>query len=235
MLLNFLHGVFSRLHVLTRHPRILVLTGSTSLLFVAIHIALSYTCCSLLSVSPSLLHSFFRLHLVYEGKCQDVGRPEVAPEMTPKTLSGGQSVDDLAQEPSVYRESSIRHAVSLRIHLFISIYRYSSATQKARTQRQPTEAIHLHSWGASSCTEHKCPSQKRDHLFKVCLDWKMQQKILWGEVHRETRWWKSWWKIRDILADGRCGQMVLDFLSSTDAGRLVPPLEDGDIGSQASE
>lgn len=98
VLLKFLHGVFSRLHVLTRHLRILVLTGSTSLLFVAIHIALSYTCCSLLSISPTLLLSFFRLHLLHEGKCQNVGRLGLTPGMASKTRSGELSLDELARE-----------------------------------------------------------------------------------------------------------------------------------------
>jgi len=63
----------------------------------------------------------------------------------------------------------------------------------------------------------------------------MQQKILWAEVQKETGRWKSRWKIRDLLGDGRCGQAVLDFLSSTDVGRLVPPLEERDAGSEVSE
>ena len=34
----------------------------------------------------------------------------------------------------------------------------------------------------------------------------------------------------------RCGQALLDFLSSTDVGRLVPPLEEeGNAGSEVSE
>jgi len=69
----------------------------------------------------------------------------------------------------------------------------------------------------------------------VCPEWKIQQKILWAEVQKETGRWKIRWKIRDLPADGRCGQVVLDFLSSTDVRRLVPPLEEGDAGSQASE
>ena len=53
---------------------------------------------------------------------------------------------------------------------------------------------------------------------------------------KETKRWKSRWTVRDLLADGRCGQAVLDFLSSTDVGRLVPPLEEeGDAGSEVSE
>jgi len=54
------------------------------------------------------------------------------------------------------------------------------------------------------------------------------------EVQKETGRWKSRQKIRDLLSDWRCGQAVLDFLSSTDVGRLAPPLEEGDDGSQVS-
>ena len=54
-------------------------------------------------------------------------------------------------------------------------------------------------------------------------------------MQKETGRWKIRWKIRDLLADGRCGQAVLDFLSSTDVGRLVLPLEESDAGSEVSE
>jgi len=64
----------------------------------------------------------------------------------------------------------------------------------------------------------------------------VQQKILWAEVLKETKRWKSRWTVRDLLADRRCGRAVLDILSSTDVGRLVPPLEErGDAGSEVSE
>jgi len=59
--------------------------------------------------------------------------------------------------------------------------------------------------------------------------------ILWAEVQKETGRWKSRWRIRDLLADGRCLQAVLDFLSSTNVGRLVPPEEVRDPGSEATE
>jgi len=36
---------------------------------------------------------------------------------------------------------------------------------------------------------------------------------LWAEVREETGKWGSRWKIRDRLADGRCSQAVLNFLS----------------------
>jgi len=51
----------------------------------------------------------------------------------------------------------------------------------------------------------------------------------------ETGRWKSQWKIRDLLADKTCGKAVLDFLTVTDVGRLVPPVEEDGAGSQASE
>ena len=63
----------------------------------------------------------------------------------------------------------------------------------------------------------------------------MQQKILWAEVLKETKRWKGRWMVRDLLADRRCGQAVVDFLSSTDVGRLVPPLKKEDAGSEVSE
>jgi len=64
--------------------------------------------------------------------------------------------------------------------------------------------------------------QIREHLFKACPEWKAEQKILWAEVLKETGKRKSRWRIRDLLADGRCSQTVPDFLSATDAGRRVP-------------
>ena len=68
----------------------------------------------------------------------------------------------------------------------------------------------------------------REHLFKECPEWKAQQKILWAEVKKETGRWKDRWKIRDLLADERCARPVLDFLSTTDVGRLAPPLDERD-------
>ena len=56
-----------------------------------------------------------------------------------------------------------------------------------------------------------------------------------GGAEKETGRWKSRWKIRDLLADKRCGQAVLDFLTATDVGRLVPPVEEDGAGSQTSE
>jgi len=55
---------------------------------------------------------------------------------------------------------------------------------------------------------------------------------LW-KVGKKKREGKSRFKIRDFLADGRCSQAVLGFLSATDVRRLVPAGEDA--GSKVSE
>jgi hypothetical protein len=77
--------------------------------------------------------------------------------------------------------------------------------------------------------------QTRDHLFKECIEWKEQQKTVWAEVRKETGRWKSCWKVRDLLADERCNRAVLDFLSTTDVGRLVLAPVEEDAQSEASE
>jgi len=77
------------------------------------------------------------------------------------------------------------------------------------------------------CWWCRYPNQTREHLFKACPEWKAQQKILWAEVRKETGEGKDRWKIRNLLADERCGRAVLDFLSTTDVGRRVPAEEDG--------
>jgi hypothetical protein len=62
-------------------------------------------------------------------------------------------------------------------------------------------------------------------------------KTLWAEVRKETGRWKSRWKVRDLLADERCNRAlaVLDFLSTTDVGRLVPAPAEEDAQSEASD
>jgi len=78
-------------------------------------------------------------------------------------------------------------------------------------------------------------TQTRDHLFKECPERKPQQKILSAEVRKETGRWKDWWKVHDLLADGRCSRAVLDFFSSTDVGRRVPAEAEDDAVSAVSE
>ena len=62
------------------------------------------------------------------------------------------------------------------------------------------------------------------------------QKMLWAEVKKETGRWKSRWRIRDLLADRRCSQAILGFLTTTDVERIVPPVEEeADQRSEVSE
>jgi len=60
-------------------------------------------------------------------------------------------------------------------------------------------------------------------------------RILWAAVGRETGRGKGRFKIRDLFADEHCSQPILDFLSTTDAGRLVPTPAEEDIQSEMSE
>jgi len=77
--------------------------------------------------------------------------------------------------------------------------------------------------------------QRRDAAPAPTRFLRPQQKILWAEVKKETGRWKDRWKVRDLLADGRCSRAVLGFLSSTDVGRRVPQVEQDDAVSAVSE
>jgi hypothetical protein len=55
-------------------------------------------------------------------------------------------------------------------------------------------------------------------------------------VSKETGRGKRWWKAHELFADRRCGQAVLDFLSSTDVGKIVPTAEvEDNVESEVSE
>jgi hypothetical protein len=95
--------------------------------------------------------------------------------------------------------------------------------RRRRTSNRPT----------AQCWWCRYRTQTRDHLFKVCPERKAQQKILLAEVREESG--KSRCKIRDLLADSRCGQPVLDFLSTTDVGRLVLAPAEEHAQSETSE
>ena len=69
----------------------------------------------------------------------------------------------------------------------------------------------------------------------MCPKWKPQQKVLWAEVRKETERGKARWKVRDLMADGRCSRAVLDFLSDTDVGKRVPGEEVDDAVSAVSD
>jgi hypothetical protein len=56
-----------------------------------------------------------------------------------------------------------------------------------------------------------------------------------GGGQEETGRWKSRWKVRDLLANEGCSRAVLDFLATTDVGRLAPAPAEEDAQSEASE
>jgi len=71
--------------------------------------------------------------------------------------------------------------------------------------------------------------QTREHLFKNCPQWRCQQKTLWTTVLKETTKLPGPTRRRDrtsiaeLLADERCSQAVLQFLTTTDIGRTSGP------------
>jgi len=68
--------------------------------------------------------------------------------------------------------------------------------------------------------------QTRGHLARVCPSGRPNRRSCGLEVREESGRKKSRCKIRDLLVDGRCSQAVLDFLSTTDVGSLVPAEEE---------
>ena len=80
------------------------------------------------------------------------------------------------------------------------------------------------------------PNTDEGPILKECPRWKEQQRTLWREVYKETGRGKRQWKAHELFADQRCSQAILDFLTATDMGRIVPPVEEeADAGSEASE
>jgi len=53
-------------------------------------------------------------------------------------------------------------------------------------------------------------------------------------VYKETGRGKRRWKAHELFADQRCAQALLDFLASTDVGKVAPAAEE-EAGSEASE
>jgi len=62
-------------------------------------------------------------------------------------------------------------------------------------------------------------TQTREHLFKVCITWKKQQRILCKAVRAQTKRGRDRFRIADLSADERCTDAILGFLESTDVGR----------------
>jgi hypothetical protein len=74
---------------------------------------------------------------------------------------------------------------------------------------------------SAKCGWCPCKKQTREHLFKNCPRWKLQQKTLWAEVRRETGKGRTRFKMRDLFADERCTQPILAFLRTTKVGRRM--------------
>jgi len=85
------------------------------------------------------------------------------------------------------------------------------------------------------CWWCRCPKQTRHHLLKRCPRWKKEQRTLWEEVYKETGRGRERWKAHELFAESECSQSVLDFLSSTDVGKIVPAAEEDSAGSETSE
>jgi len=73
----------------------------------------------------------------------------------------------------------------------------------------------------AECGWCRYKSQTREHLFKNCDKWKMQQKILWAEVRKKTGRGKDRFRMRDLFADERCTGAILAFLRTTEVGTRV--------------
>jgi len=65
--------------------------------------------------------------------------------------------------------------------------------------------------------------------------WKKEQKDLWEEVWKEIGKGREQWKVHELFAERTCSQVLQDFLSSTDIGKIVPVEEGNDAESEASE
>jgi len=54
-------------------------------------------------------------------------------------------------------------------------------------------------------------------------------------VWKETGKGRERWKVHELFAKRTCSQALLDFLSSTDIGKIVPVEEGNNVESEASE
>ena len=75
----------------------------------------------------------------------------------------------------------------------------------------------------AECGWCRYKTQTREHLFKNCEKWKLQQKTLWAEVLKKTGKGKNRFNIRDLFVDERCTRPILDFLRTTEVGARVGP------------
>jgi hypothetical protein len=71
----------------------------------------------------------------------------------------------------------------------------------------------------------KAPKQTREHLLKRCARWTKEQEALWKAIGLATKvggkegWKRSSTPVARVLADARCTEALLGFLSSTHVGK----------------
>jgi hypothetical protein len=86
------------------------------------------------------------------------------------------------------------------------------------------------------CWWCKHERQTRDHLFKWCKMWKRQQDILWAELKTKCKW-KERIKVpmSQVFDTDEAVEPMLDFLLSTDVGRVTGVEEEAEEGGSSSE
>jgi len=65
----------------------------------------------------------------------------------------------------------------------------------------------------------------REHLFRLCSQWKDQQKMLGKQVGKVTEWRAGRCQhvqVSELLSMETCDMMVMDFLMATDIGKFPP-------------
>ena len=63
---------------------------------------------------------------------------------------------------------------------------------------------------SAQCRWFPYRTQMRENVLINCPHWKMQQRELWAKVRVETAKWEDRFTIRDLVADDRCSQVVVN-------------------------
>ena len=80
--------------------------------------------------------------------------------------------------------------------------------------------------------------QMRNHLFKWCKRWKREQNRLWVDTQEGEEGYEGVEKVLKkpkislpmslVFAEGKCSHPLMDFLSSTDVGRISGVVEEAE-------
>lgn len=63
--------------------------------------------------------------------------------------------------------------------------------------------------------------QTREYLFKKCIHWKVEIKVLWRRVQREVGWRNYRWKpISELFNERRATGAISEFLDKTGVGKM---------------